>query len=223
MQTHYRSCMIAALRRRPPHVIGWIRLTAVAALALSACVVAAPAEASAPVKVVPVNGKWAGMSPNLVCRSLPAADTSPSGLPSGTCADADIQQNDEDVLFTLRSRRVTAMSFDVSLQCRASDVPDWTPLTMTYRGTSGFSYVGLNGTTQIPDSGLLRIEFPVEGSPLLYPDGTVKVTFDFRRGPKPKVAIFYKGQDVDAASGITTTCVSDQNQPSVFAVQLLGR
>lgn len=215
MTTGWRTRVPAAIRAR--------HLAVLAALALAAGFASAPAEASAPARVVPVNGKWAGMSPNLVCRSLPAADTSPSGLPSGTCADADIQQNDEDVLFTLRSRRVTAMSFDVSLQCRASDVPDWTPLTMTYRGTSGFSYVGLNGTTQIPDSGLLRIEFPVEGSPLLYPDGTVKVTFDFRRGPKPKVAIFYKGQDVDAASGITTTCVSDQNQPSVFAVQLLGR
>jgi hypothetical protein len=180
-----------------------------------------PAEASTPARVVPVNGKWAGLAVNATCASLPAVDTSDNGLPSGTCADADILQEDEDVLFTLRSRRITSMAFNISVQCRASDVPDWTPRTMTYRSAGGFSYVGLNGSTQIPASGLLRIEFPVEGSPMLYPDGTVKVTFDYRRGPKPKVAIYYKGQDID--TGITTTCVSSQNEPSVFAVQPLGR
>lgn len=216
------------MKRRPPHrpstyVRASLSAFAASSIALGLALGAMPAQASTPASVIPVNGKWAGLSANLVCGSLPAVDTSPSGLPSGTCPDAAIQQNDEDVLFTLRSRRITSMSFDISLQCRASDVPDWTPLTMTYRAANGFSYVGLNGTTQIPNSGLLRIEFPVEGSPMLYPDGTVKVTLDFRRGPKPKVAIYYKGQDVDAATGITTTCVSDQNQPSVFGVQLLGR
>lgn len=223
MRTHYRSPMIAALRRRPPHVINWIRLTAVAALALSACLAAPSAEASAPGRVVPVNGKWAGLRTNAICMRLPAADPSPSGLPSGTCANDNIQLDDEDVMFTLRNRRITAMSFDISLQCRASDVPDWTPLTMTYRTTSDFGYSGLDGTTQIPVGGRLRIAFPIEGSPLMYPDGTVRATFDFRRGPKPEVSIFYKGQEVDAATGITTTCVSDQNRPSLIAVQLLGR
>lgn len=184
---------------------------------------AGPVHAAGQARVVPVNGKWAGLRTTTVCGSQPAEDTSPSALPSGTCPTENIRLDDEDVMFTLRNRHITSMSFDIPLQCRASDVNEWTALTMTYRTTGEFGYAGLDGTTQIPLGGRLRIAFPIVDSPLLYPDGTVRATFDFRRGPKPEVSIFYSGREVDPATGVTTTCVSDQNRPSVIAVQLLGR
>lgn len=184
---------------------------------------AAPAGAVDLARVVPVDGTWAGLRSTTVCMTLPAEDTSPSGMPTGMCANENIQVDDEDVKFTLKNRHITSLSFDVQLQCRASDVAVWTPLTMTYRTTSDFGYAGLDGTTQIPVGGRLRITFPIVDSPLMYPDGTVRATFDFRRGPRPEVAIFYSGREVDPATGITTTCVSDQNRPALIAVQLLHR
>jgi|GEM_PF-889445 len=200
------------------------RRTALFVIAAGLVVQAAgPVGAAGQSRVVPVNGTWAGLRSTTVCMSLPAEDTSPSGLPTGRCATESIQEDDEDVMFTLRNRHITSMSFDIPLQCRASDVNVWTPLTMTYRTTSDFGYAGLDGTTQIPVGGRLRISFPIVDSPLLYPDGTVRATFDFRRGPKPEVSIFYSGREVDPATGITTTCVSDQNRPSIIAVQLLRR
>jgi len=183
---------------------------------------AGPAAAALQEQVVPVDGKWAGLRSTTVCTSLPAEDTSPSALPSGRCATENIQVDDEDVMFTLRNRYITSMSFDIPLQCRASDVNVWTPLTMTYRATSDFGYSGLNGSSRVPVGGRLRIAFPIEDSPLMYPDGTVRATFDFRRGPKPEVSIFYSGREVDAATGVTTTCVSDQNRPTIIAVQRIG-
>lgn len=193
------------------------------AMLVATVVTSAPVHAMPRARVVPVDGKWAGLRTAAVCMRMPAEDTTPNALPTGTCPNANIELDDEDVMFTLSHRHITSMSFDIPLQCRASDVNEWTALTMTYRTTAEFGYAGLDGTTQIPVGGRLRIAFPIQGSPLMYPDGTVRATFDFRRGPKPTVAIFYKGTETDADTRITTTCVSDQNRPSLIAVQLLAR
>lgn len=162
---HYRPAMPEQSRpHRSIAARSYAGALAIVVLAVGAALGATPTQASAPDKGVPVNGKWGGFRSNAVCMRLPAEDLTPQGLPTGTCASENIQIDDEDVMFTLRNRHITSLAFDISLQCRASDVPDWTPLTMTYRTSSEFSYAGLDGTTQIPVGGRLRIAFPIEHS-----------------------------------------------------------
>lgn len=173
-------------------------------------------------KVIPVNGTWAGLRSTTSCERMPAMDTSIDALPVEDCPAENIAYDEEDVKFTLKNRRITSLGFDIPLQCRASDVAEWTALTMTYRSPADFGYAGMDDTTAIPVGGRLRITFAIQDSALLYPDGTVRATFDFRRGPKPKVSLYYKGSRTDPATGIVTTCVSDQNRPSLIPVQLLG-
>ena len=180
---------------------------------------------AAPLRVQPTNGKWAGLHPSLACRSMPAPDSSRNALPGGlTCPDANITQNDEAVSFTLAGRRVTNLSFDIDIQCLSTpdgvNPPIWAGTVMSYR-PAGFGYTASGGSTAIPASGLMRIQFPVEET-FEYPAGSVQATFDFRR-EQAKVAVYYKGSSTSPTDGTWVTCYSASNVPSSFSVKKLSR
>lgn len=196
--------------------------TALGVLALIG-VLAGPAQAASGAGVNPSNGKWGGLQPSAACNRMPAVDTTENALPEGTCPDANLANNDEVVGFTLSGRHITAMSFDIEIQCLASDNDYWSGTVMSYRSASEFGYVGSNGSTSIPRNGRMRITFPVEQT-VGYPAGTVQATFNFS-GRRPQVAIYYKGRSAEVVDGQRswTTCYSTMNHPSTIGVQKLGR
>ncbi len=200
------------------------RLVATLAVAGIAIAIASPASA-APLRVQPSNGKWGGTHSSLACNSMPAPDSSSNANPGGlTCPDANIAHDEETLAFTLAGRHITKMAFDIEIQCLTSpdgtNPPMWEGTVMSYRPTT-FGYTSSSGSTAIPASGLMRIQFPVEET-FGYPAGTVQATFDFRRA-KPRVAVFYKGSFTDPADGTWVSCYSTANVPSIFGVQKLGR
>ena len=209
------------------HGIGSTHIVRRATTALTALgllgVLALPAQAASHTGVNPSNGKWGGIQPSAACNQMPAVDTTENALPEGTCPDANLANNDEVVSFTLSGRRITAMSFDVEIQCLASDTNYWSGTVLSYRSGSEFGYVGTSGSTAIPRNGRLRITFPVEGT-IGYPEGQVQATFNFA-GRRPQVAIYYRGRSSEVVDGqrTWTTCYSAMNHPSTVGVQKLGR
>jgi hypothetical protein len=143
-----------------------------------------------------------------------------NAAPPATCAGAPVP-NVETLAFTLQNRRLTALSMDVQIQCLSSDATDrsWVANQLRFGPSDEFNYVGLNGSTAIPASGLLRIAVPVADT-IDHVGGRILMTLDFR-GAQPKAAVFFDGLHQEA--GYFQRCVSTQNSPSDFTPRLLKR
>lgn len=194
---------------------------AVSAAALASTALAGPfpaAQAAQADKVVPSNGKWAGLSDTTSCDSVASTEITDSSGPDDLDCALPVSGTTEAVDFRLTNRRVTALSFDIIIQCHPSDSDHWTATVMSFRSAPGWGYSPLplgSRSSAIPQSGLLRLLIPVEES-IQYPAGDVRATFDFR-GPSAKVALFYQGTYLEP--GFSNRCVSQQNVPSVIPVR----
>jgi hypothetical protein len=190
---------------------------AVFSVVLVSCALASPSEAAQPNRVVPSNGKWAGLSEVTSCDTITSSEITDTSGPDDLACALPVSGTTEAVDFRIASRRITSLAFDVIIQCHASDADHWTATTMRFTSSSGWGYTVLGGarTTAIPASGLLRMQFPVEET-FEYPAGTVRATFDFR-GQAAKVALFYEG--TYSEPGFSNRCVSQSNTPSVIPVR----
>jgi len=185
--------------------------------ALAALALAGPSDAAQGGRVAPANGKWAGLSEVTSCDTVTSTEITDASGPDALACALPATGTTEAVDFRIASRRITALAFDIVIQCHPSDSDHWTATTMRFTSASGWGYTVLGGagTTAIPASGLLRTQFPVEES-VQYPAGTVRATFDFR-GPSAKVALFYDGTYTEP--GYSNHCVSQMNTPSLIKVR----
>ena len=167
---------------------------AVFSVVLVSCALASPSEAAQPNRVVPSNGKWAGLSEVTSCDTITSSEITDTSGPDDLACALPVSGTTEAVDFRIASRHIPSLAFDVIIQCHASDADHW---------------------TAIPASGLLRMQFPVEET-FGYPAGTVRATFDFR-GQAAKVALFYEG--TYSERGFSNRCVSQSNTPSVMPVR----
>lgn len=189
---------------------------ALVAAAVTALALAGPAQASAAPTVVPSPGKWAGLSDTTACNTLPATDITESSRPDESDCALPLSLAMEAVDFKIAGRRITALAFDIVIQCHPSDTDHWTYTSMRFTSGSGWGYVVLGGaSTAVRTNSVLRMTFPVEEN-IAYPAGEVKATFDFR-GSRAKVALFYDGTLTEP--GFTNHCISQMNRPSVIPVQ----
>jgi len=182
----------------------------------SVALLTGPADAATVPLVDPSPGKWAGLSDVTSCDTVSAPDITLTSTPDALDCALPVTGTTEAVDLRIANRRVTALDFDIVIQCHPSDTDHWTATTMRFTSRSGWAYTPVGGarTTAIPSSGVLRIMFPVEES-FQYPAGTVRATLDFR-GPRAKVALFYDGTLTEP--GYTNHCVSQSNRPSVIPV-----
>lgn len=191
---------------------------AVTAVALAVLVLAGPVEAAQAGRVAPLNGKWAGMYDTTSCDSVASPEITDSSTPDELDCALPVTGTTELVDFRLANRRVTSLSFDIVIQCHASDTDRWTSTVMSFRSAPGWGYSPLplgSRSAAIPASGVLRLLVPVEES-VQYPAGEVRATFDFR-GQTAKVALFYEGTYIEP--GFSNHCISSQNRPSVIPVR----
>ena len=184
---------------------------------LTAAVLATPAAAVAGSRVVPSNGKWAGVQDITTCDTVASTEITESSTPDELACVLPVSGTTEAVDFRIANRRVTSLAFDIVIQCHPSDADHWSATSIRFTSSSGWGYVVIGGgsSTAIPASGLLRIRFPVEES-FQYPEGTVSATFDFR-GQSAKVALYYEGTYTEP--GYSNRCVSQNNVPSVIKVR----
>lgn len=167
--------------------------------------------------VNPVDGSWGGLKKSPTCDQLRAPDLTETALPPSAvdCASGRTSTDFEVVGFTVHDRRITEFSFDAQIHCHASDTDYWAGSVMSYRTVEEFTYRGVDGSNEIPTSGLLRIRFPVRKT-IDYPAGEVRASFDFR-GPRAKVSIYYSGRSDESTGGTRfwNTCYSSFNEPTV--------
>ena len=184
----------------------------VVAVATVGFVTPGPATAVEAARVVPVNGKWGATTPGIQCdRAAADGPITIESMPPSTCS-GNPQPNEEVISFTLKNRRVTALALDLEIQCITSDAgAEWVGNQLIFRPRS-LSYVGLNGSTAVPASGLLRLSVDVEDT-FDHVGGRILLTLDFR-GSRVKAAAFYSGSHQE--DGYFQVCASTQNQPAVF-------
>ena len=178
---------------------------------------AVPAQASQVTRVAPTPGKWAGLSSSTSCDSMASPDITETSMPDALDCAPGVTPATEAVDFKIADRHVTALAFDIVVQCHPSDTDRWSARMMRFTSASGWGYttLGVGTSTAIPSNGLLRIAFPVEET-FSYPAGTVQATFDFR-GRTAKVSLFYEGTVREP--GFWNHCVSQANRPSVIPVR----
>jgi hypothetical protein len=187
-------------------------LPVVAMLASVPLAAPGPASAVEPTRVAPVNGKWGATTPGIQCDRTPAeGPITIASMPPSSCS-GNPQPNDEVISFTLKNRRVTALALDLEIQCITSDPgADWVGNQLLFRPRN-LSYVGLDGSTAVPASGLLRLSVDVEDT-FDHVGGRILLTLDFR-GTRVKAAAFYSGSHQEA--GFFQVCASTQNHSAVF-------
>lgn len=190
---------------------------AVAGSVLVLAATASPVDAVQGTRVVPSNGKWAGLSDVTSCDTVASGEITDSSMPDELDCALPVSGTTEAVDFRIANRRITSLSFDIVIQCHPSDANNWSATTMRFTPYSGWGYTAVGGgsSTAIPASGLLRIVFPVEET-FQYPAGTVRATFDFR-GQSAKVAIYYDGTYTEP--GYSNHCVSQMNTPAIIKVR----